>query len=172
MGLFAYMISLGKADGLTVEYMSNSLGIASWIALFGALLVILIGTKYGRTLPLIIAILLTALCSWLLHFSAIAEVYLITNVLIGITWAFVLPYLFGICAELDKAGQMAAMGGFASKMGLASGPMVAALLFGSDVSTGDVSYSLIINIASFALVVCALVIILPARLLDKPASTN
>jgi len=67
---------------------------------------------------------------------------------------------------------MAAMGGFASKMGLASGPMVAALLFGSDVSTGDVSYSLIINIASFALVVCALVIILPARLLDKPASTN
>lgn len=172
MGLFAYMISLGKADGLTVEYMSNSLGIASWIALFGALLVIIIGTKYGRTLPLIIAILITALCSWLLHFSAIAEVYLITNILIGITWAFVLPYLFGICAELDKAGQMAAMGGFASKMGLASGPMVAALLFGSEVVNSEVSYSLIINIASFSLVICALVIILPARLLDKSASTN
>jgi len=167
MGLFAYMISLGKAEGLTLSYMSNSLGIASWVALFGALLVILIGTKYGRTLPLIIAILLTALCSWLLHFSAIAEVYLITNIIIGITWAFVLPYLFGICAELDKAGQMAAMGGFASKMGLASGPMVAALLFGSDIAITETSYSLIINIATAALIFCSLVIILPARLLDK-----
>lgn len=165
MGLFAYMISLGKAEGLSIAFMSNALGVASWVALLGALLVILVGTKYGRTIPLVVAILLTAFCSWLLHFSEIADVYLITNIIIGITWAFVLPYLFGICAELDKAGQMAAMGGFASKMGLASGPMVAALLFGSN--TSEPNYALIINIAAIALVLCAFVAIKPARLLDN-----
>jgi predicted MFS family arabinose efflux permease len=165
MGLFAYMISLGKAEGLSIPFMSNALGVASWVALLGALLVILVGTKYGRTIPLVIAILLTAFCSWLLHFSEIADVYLITNIIIGITWAFVLPYLFGICAELDKAGQMAAMGGFASKMGLASGPMVAALLFGSN--TSEPNYAIIINIAVFALVMCAAGAIQPARLLDN-----
>jgi len=170
MGLFAYMISLGKAEGLPLEFMSNSLGIASWVALFGAFLVIVIGTKFGRALPLIFAILLTALCSWLLHFSEIAEVYLITNIIIGVTWAFVLPYLFGICAELDKAGQMAAMGGFASKMGLASGPMVAALLFTSDGSGAGNSYALMINLAVIGLIVSAIVVVQPARLLDKMVS--
>ena len=161
MGLFAYMISLGKADGLTVKFMSNSLAIASWVALLGAFLVIVIGTKYGRTLPLISAVLTTALCSWLLHFSANEQIYLIANIIIGITWAFVLPYLFGICSALDKAGQMAALGGFASKMGLASGPMVAALML-----TGD-NYQQVINIAVVGLVLSAIVVLKPALLLDK-----
>ena len=161
MGLFAYMISLGKADGLTIEFMSNALAYASWIALLGAFLVIMIGTKYGRTIPLIIAILLTALCSWLLHFSSNEAIYLLTNVVIGITWAFVLPYLFGICAEFDNSGQFAALGGFASKMGLASGPMVAALVL------NDEHYQQVINIAVIGLIACTLVIIKPANLLDK-----
>lgn len=164
MGLFAYMISLGKASGLTVAFMSKSLGIASWVALIGAFLVIVVGTKFGRTLPLLIAIFITALCSWALHYSELEQVYLLANIVIGITWAFVLPYLFGICSELDKAGQVAAMGGFASKMGLASGPMVAALLLGND------NYEQVINIAVLVLLVGAFMVLNPAMLLDKSRS--
>ncbi|MGO2373423.1 MAG: MFS transporter [Pseudoalteromonas prydzensis] len=161
MGLFAYMIELGTTDGLKIKFMSNALGMASWVALFGALLVIVIGTRFGRTIPILIATLITALCSWLLHFSNNDMVYLITNIIIGITWAFVLPYLFGICAELDKLGQAAAMGGFASKMGLASGPMVAALIL------HDENYQQIIDLAVIGLIACAAVAFLPARTLDK-----
>ncbi|MDT0602268.1 MFS transporter [Thalassotalea castellviae] len=161
MGLFAYMISLGKADGLSLDFMSNALGVASWVALIGALLVILIGTKYGRTIPVVIATLLTAFCSWLLHFSSNEMIYLMTNITIGITWAFVLPYLFGICSELDKSGQMAALGGVASKMGLASGPMIAALVL------HDENYQQVIDIAVIGLVLCAIVVIKPALSLDK-----
>jgi len=160
MGLFAYMISLGKADGLSVSFMSNALGVASWVALIGAILVIIIGTKYGRAIPLVSAIILTALCSWVLHFSSSEMVYLIANIIIGITWAFVLPYLFGICSELDKTGQMAALGGFASKMGLASGPMVAALILHGE------NYQQVINIAAIGLIICAIAVFRPAKLLD------
>jgi predicted MFS family arabinose efflux permease len=161
MGLFAYMIGLGEAKGLTVSFMSPALGTASWIALIGAFLVIVIGTKYGRTLPLIVSILVTALCSWLLHFSQSEEVYLIANIIIGITWAFALPYMFGICSELDKAGQLAAMGGFASKMGLASGPMVGALILTAE------QYHMVINVAVLGLIVASIVVVLPAKLLDR-----
>ncbi|MCI2283981.1 MFS transporter [Colwellia sp. MSW7] len=157
MGLFAYMISLGKADGLSMEFMSNALGVASWVALIGAFLVIIIGTKYGRTIPLVIAIVLTAFCSRLLHFSSSEMVYLMANIIIGITWAFVLPYLFGICSELDKSGQMAALGGFASKMGLASGPMVAALMLHGE------NYQQVINFAVVGLVLCAIVVFKPEK---------
>lgn len=161
MGLFAYIIGLGEAKGLSIEFMSPALGAASWVALLGAFLVIVIGTKFGRTLPLVVSILVTALCSWLLHFSQSEQVYLIANVIIGITWAFALPYMFGICSELDKAGQLAAMGGFASKVGLASGPMVGALLLTAE------QYNTVINVAVIALILASIVVIMPAKLLDK-----
>ncbi len=161
MGLFAYMIGLGKVEGLTVEFMSPALGMASWVALVGTFLVIVLGTKYGRAKPLLAGILITALCSWALHYSESGNVYMIANFIIGITWAYVLPYAFGICSELDQAGQMAAMGGFASKMGLASGPMVGALMLGDD------NYGLLINMGAIALVVSAVCVFMPARFLDN-----
>lgn len=166
MGLFAYMIDLGTADGLSLEFISPALAFASWIALAGAFLVMFMGTRFGRIKPLLFGIIFTALCSWLLHFSHIATVYLITNVAIGISWAFVLPYLFGICSELDKAGQMAAMGGLASKLGLATGPMIAALVINDD------KFNVIINIAVIALIFCAFLIIKPAYYLDKQVPEN
>jgi len=164
MGLFAYMIGLGKVEGLTIDFMSPALATASWVALIGAFLVIIIGTKYGRTLPLVASILITAICSWLLHFSGSEQVYLIANIIIGVTWAFTLPYMFGICSELDKAGQLAALGGFASKLGLASGPMVGALILTND------QYDIVINVAVFGLILSAICIIKPAKLLDKKES--
>ena len=160
MGLFAYMIGLGKAEGLFIEFMSPALASASWIALLGAFLVIIIGTKFGRTVPLVTSILITAIASWVLHYSESDQVYLIANIIIGVTWAFTLPYMFGICSELDKAGQLAALGGFASKMGLATGPMVGALFLGDD------NYSMVIDMAALALILCAVVIFMPAKMLD------
>ncbi|WP_245560594.1 MFS transporter [Colwellia piezophila] len=164
MGLFAYMIGLGKARGLTIDFMSPALAYASWIALIGAFLVIIIGTKYGRTIPLVSSILITALCSWLLHFSDSEQVYLVANIIIGVTWAFSLPYMFGICSELDKAGQFAALGGFASKLGLASGPMVGALVLTNE------QYNTVINVAVFGLILSAIFILKPAKLLDKKSA--
>lgn len=161
MGLFDYVIGLGRAEGLSMEFMSPALASASWVALLGSFLVIMIGTRFGRTWPLIFAILLTAICSWVLVYSEYKMVYLLSNVFIGVTWAFVLPYLFGICSELDKAGQLAALGGFASKMGLASGPMVAALFLTND------NYETVIYLAAFFLVIATVLAYFPAKLLDK-----
>ena len=64
-------------------------------------------------------------------------------------------------AEFDTTGQMAALGGFASKMGMASGPAVAALIVGQS------NYGQIINVAVIALVLCLVVVIMPARILDS-----
>ncbi len=86
-----------------------------------------------------------------------------TNVLWGVGWAFVISYLLGMCSEFDSTGQMAALGGFASKMGLASGPAVAAVL------VGDSNYALLINVAVCGLAMCLLAMFFPARALDREA---
>lgn len=161
MAVYAYVIGLGEQAGLATTFMSPALAAAAWIGIAGSGLVIVLSTRYGRALPLAAAIALTAAGTWALHFSHAGAVYLVANCLIGITWAFCMPYLLGMCAEFDKAGQMAALGGFASKMGLASGPMVAALV------VGDGDYGLVVNVGTAALAISLVAAMLPARLLDR-----
>jgi hypothetical protein len=88
----------------------------------------------------------------------------LANVLVAITWAFVISYLLGICSEFDTTGQMAALGGFASKMGLASGPAIAAMIVGDD------NYGLVINVGVVGLIICLLVFIAPAMTLDRKSA--
>jgi len=170
MGIYAFAIGIGKHAMLEISFISGALGIAAWLAIAGSILVILMSTKFGRLIPVGIAIVLTAVGIWMLHYSDVkpggweTSVYWWSNVLVGVTWAFVISYLLGMCSEFDATGQMAALGGFASKMGLASGPAVAAMVVGQS------NYGLLINISIIALVGCLLVMILPARALDRESS--
>lgn len=171
MGIYAFVIGMGKNAMLDTQFISTALGVAAWIAIAGSILVILLSTRFGRMIPVGIAIVLTAIGIWILHYSDVksggwyTSVYWWSNVLVGVTWAFVISYLLGMCAEFDSTGQMAALGGFASKMGLASGPAVAAMVVGQN------NYGLLINIAVIALFGCLLVMMIPARVLDRESST-
>jgi len=167
MGIYAYAIGIGKFAMLDTSFVGNALGVAAWAAILGSVLVILLSTRFGRLYPVGVAIVLTAFSIWLLHFSDTkpggweTSVFWWSNVLWGIGWAFVISYLLGMCSEFDTTGQTAALGGFASKMGLASGPAVAAML------VGETNYGLLINVSVVALIACLAVMILPAATLDR-----
>jgi Na+/melibiose symporter-like transporter len=166
MGIYAYSIGIGKFAGLDPSFVSTSLGIGAWIAIGGSVLVIILSTRLGRLKPVSIAIILTAISTWALHYSNVnpdswtGSVFWLANLVIAITWAFTISYLLGMCAEFDKTGQMAALGGFASKMGLASGPFVAAYIVGEN------NYGSVITVATCALVACMLAAMLPSKILD------
>jgi predicted MFS family arabinose efflux permease len=163
MGLFAFIIGLGKSYGLELPFITTTLAASGWIGILGAVTVIALYTRFGRLRPLVIAMVLTIAGNWALLFSANPTVFFLANCSIGITWAFVIPYLLGMTAEFDKAGQMAALGGFASKMGLASGPLAGGLLLGGD------NFPLLINVAVIALIISMLASIMPAKVTDNPA---
>lgn len=169
MAVYAYAIGIGKFAGLSPSFVSNSLGVSAWIAIAGSVLVILMSTRYGRLKPVGIAILLTAVATWALHYSHVnpdswfSSVYWLANLVIAIAWAFTISYLLGMNAEFDTTGQMAALGGFASKMGLASGPAVAALVVGEN------NYGLVITVATMMLVLCFVFAIRPSQILDSAA---
>jgi predicted MFS family arabinose efflux permease len=159
-GLFAFIIGLGKTSGLSLEYITTTLAVSGWIGILGALIVIAIHTRFGRTVPLAIAMITTILATWLLHYSSSAVLFLLANCVIGITWAFVMSYLLGLVSEFDKAGQMAALGGFASKMGLASGPLAGGYLLGEN------NYMLVINVAVIVLALSMAATLIPAKVQD------
>ena len=161
MGLAAYIIGLGKGAGLELGFITDTLGAANWIGALGSVLVVVMGARFGRFWPVVAGLALTLAGTWAFHFSELPWVYLVANIGTAITWAFVIPYLLGMSAAFDKAGQMAALAGFFSKMGLASGPAMAAFVAGGG------QYDGLINISVLGLALSGLASIAPALALDR-----
>ena len=125
MALAAFIIGLGERFGLARDFISHTLGWATWIGALGAVLVIATGTPRNRLRPLLAASLITLVGTAAFFWSGNPVVFFIANVGTAITWSFVVPSLFGIASQLDRSGGLATLAGFASKMGLASGPLLA-----------------------------------------------
>ena len=150
MGVADFAFELGKDIDLTNNEISNLLTIANIISISGGAFAYLIATRFGRTLPLLFGFTIASLFTYLLNFSENITIYFVANSVTGITWGFVIPYLLGLAATFDKYGQMAALAGFVSKIGLASGPLIASFLI------IDYGFSAIINLATFGLLLgCA-----------------
>jgi len=159
--LYAYIIGLGEFFGQQGAMITTTLGVAAWLGLVGAGLVVVISDRFGYVKSLLAGMMVTVIGTWALLHSEVGWIWITANCLVGITWAYTISYLLGLVSRFDAAGQMAAMGGFASKMGLASGPAIAALLL------GESNYALIIWMAVAGLILSLLVILLPARMQDR-----
>jgi len=164
MGLYAYIIGLGEHYGLQLPFISGTLGVAAWLGLVGAALVVAMADRFGYLPSLVGGIALTVVGTWALFHSDLAWVWVVANCLVGITWAYTIAYLLGLMSRYDTTGQMAALGGFASKMGLASGPVAAAALLGQD------DYGRVIWAAVLALLASLLAIVYPAVLQRRQAA--
>ncbi len=162
MGLFAYIFTLGLDYGLERTYMAKALWLATWVALAGPFLVMALGQKFGRFWLMVAAMLLTLAGTALFHLSAKPWAYFVANCGTGITWGFVIAYLFGMSAEFDKAGRATAFAGFISKIGLASGPLIAGWIV-----SGKLGYPGLLNVALVMFALSMLVMLVPARILDK-----
>lgn len=162
MGLLAYIIRLGLDYGLERSYVSLALGLATWVALAGPFLVMVFGLRFGRFPLLAVAMVVTLVGTAVFHYSGDPIAYMVANCGTGITWGFVIAYLLGMTAEFDKAGRASALGGFISKLGLASGPMVAGYVLST-----ESGFPGLINLALIGLALSTLVMLLPARMLDR-----
>jgi predicted MFS family arabinose efflux permease len=163
MGLFAFIIGLGKHYGLEVAFVSETLGIANWFATLGAVLVIVISTRFGIFKPILGGMLLTLAGTYVFNYSQVKWIWMAANIGTGITWNFVISHLLGMCARFDRTGQTAVWGGFASKMGLASGPMLFSFIVGAG------NYSALIATALVLLAFATFASLIPAWVLDHGA---
>jgi len=163
MGLFAFIIPLGRHYALGTGFISNTLAVADWVAAAGSLLAMWAGLRFGRARPLGIALLVSIPATALFLSSDVPYLFAAANVVTGIAWSFVIPWLFSMCAALDPTGRSATLGGFCSKMGLASGPLLAPYLIGNE------DFPQLIRVSAATLAVVLVAASWPARTLDRPA---
>ena len=144
MGLFAFLIGLGKRNGLELAFVSRSLGLASWFAILGAILVIVVSTRFGIFKPILGGMLVSLIGTFALNYSEVKWIWIAANLSSGIAWNFVISHLLGMCARFDETGQAAVWSGFFSKMGLASGPMLASFILGGGAYSALIATSLVL----------------------------
>jgi len=156
MSVAAYVIELGKAQSFDLRFITRTVGVANWLAMLGAILVLIIGIRFGRLWPILVGTLVALAGNAAYHLATSAQVFVVANVTTEIAWFFVIPYLLGLCAEFDRSGRSAALAGLFSKLGLASGPFAASWFLTA--SAHD--YGAVVNLA-----LCALLISLACSLM-------
>jgi predicted MFS family arabinose efflux permease len=150
MGLYSYLIGLGKHAGLAPSFVSTTLAIANWVGTLGAVLVVVLSNRFGMFWPVIGAILIDTIASAALVESRIAWLWIAANIAAGMTWNFGIAYLLGMCSRFDGGGKAAVWAGFASKIGLASGPMLGSLIIGQTDYVHLIVMAIVCLIASMA----------------------
>ena len=159
MATFAYVIELAERRHFDAEFVARIVAAGQWVGGPAGLFVAWWATRSGRFLPSVFGTLLTA--AGVAFFLLPGELaYAAANIGLGIFFPLAIPYLLGVVAEMDNSGQTAALGGFVSSLGLATGPAIAATIL------GDAQYERVVLFATLTLAVAALVVALPARLLD------
>ncbi|MFV8780995.1 MFS transporter [Microbulbifer sp. SA54] len=166
MALFAFIFDLGKSFELSLDFISQTLFWANLIAISGAALAAVTGQRLPLAGPLLAALVITIVGLALFVFSNIRPVFILANVVTGMTWAFCVPYFLTMASRFDATGQMGAFGGFASKSGLACGPLLAGYFI-----SGGGSYTQLVLIATAVLLLCLPAVAAATRLDPVPGQS-
>lgn len=158
---FAYIIGLAKYSSLNGDRAAEIVGASNWIGIAGSILVIVFASRFGMIKSLLAGLALTIVGVALLHASTSWLWFAAANCISAITWSYVIPYLLALCAKVDATGRAAALGGFASKLGLATGPLIGGML------AENGQFESMINISISGIVLCAVIAMVPARMVDQ-----
>lgn len=144
---YTYLERIGNEAGLSPDQIGTAFSAMSIAGLIGGGLAAKLGAKFGRLIPSILGTIGCIISFYVFSIDQIGFVtYAAACCLYFGLWSFLLPYLVGACAAVDKSGRTLALGNAAIGAGLAFGPFIAALLI------GDNGYSILAIVATIFLV--------------------
>jgi len=124
-GIWNFAERAALSVGLDEEQIAMLLSISMASGLAGAILTIVAGKMFGRELPIIIGCAVMGLCG-LFIYNPPATIFLIVSIAIfNLSFFFVIPFIFGGCAESDSEGRMTAIVAGMQATGGAIGPSLA-----------------------------------------------
>lgn len=160
---FAQLI--GQAGGLTDIQAGQALALSTGLAVSGALVAAALGDKYGRVLPVTIALIMQALMAMKLTGQMSWIVFAMSAAVFQIFWNLTGPYLMGTVVISDTGGKLSMLIPAAQTGGFFVGPAIAGSLMSGD--------SLLpANYIGAVCCVIALVVFLPLALRLKRASSS
>lgn len=150
---WTFLERAGQYLHLTSESIGLILGSGVLIGFSGAVLAGWMNVRFGRSLPLSLGLLITAITMVAMYNLSTAIIFGAAFLLFEIAWYFSIPFILGVAAALDKEGRWAAVASSALLLGFA----VAPTLFGGIVEAFGLQ---IVGMLGGGLVLASLLILL------------
>ncbi|MDQ0512966.1 hypothetical protein [Ancylobacter amanitiformis] len=128
LGLGAFLIGIGADFGHAASFSGGAVGFGLWAGVPGALAMLLLSRLFGWR-PLVAVVLAAGLSKALIGLGQDPALFAGAIAVVFFTMAMALPYAFALCAEGDASGRSAVLAGFASKLGLSTGPALGGLIY-------------------------------------------
>lgn len=135
-GTFLFLLGVGsvwpiigliaRSHGVGPDAIAMALSFAGGGGIAAGVLVALLGTRFGRRLPLVAGSSGIASAMLLLLATHDGPTLLLAAPAIMFFWIFSIPYYLGAMAELDPSGRLAVLGSAMMPFGLAAGQALAA----------------------------------------------
>lgn len=123
VGLWSYMLRYAELTGMSPASASRVLALSSLCGIPGTVLVLLLGSRYGKLWPLLASLAVYAVPTLVFILVSGSSAVLISGlVLQNIAWAFAAPYFQAVQAGLDKTGRLAVWGMLVASAGAGLGP--------------------------------------------------
>ena len=162
-GIWTYMSLIGRDAGIPEQQVANALTLSQFAGIAGALIAVVLGSRYGRAWPLAIALVGSIVSLLILGSYRTAMGFVIAACLFNLLWNTAHPYLLGAHASFDRSGRQVTYAVAMQMMGIAAGPAVAASIL-----TGG-TYGQVITLCT-ALLAVTLVLIQPPVLRESTLS--
>jgi predicted MFS family arabinose efflux permease len=131
-GVWAFMERIGNSAGFLMADIGNALAVSALIGGLGALAAAALGTRLGRMLPIVFALMLQIATCFLLATRNDWYSYLLAIALFNFCWNLTLPYLMGAIASADTSGRFMVLIPAAQTGGYALGPIAVGLIMAGD----------------------------------------
>jgi len=127
-GIFTFLDQIGIQAALDVDQRATILSVTSFAGMAGGVLAAWLGTRFGRVWPISIGLGLNIAAVVGLAVSESGFAFAALNLLWGVAYNFLVPYMMGALSTLDDRGRWAVAGNSLWNGGAVPGPWIAGVL--------------------------------------------
>lgn len=163
-GIFwPFVGEIGRSTGLDTATVAYMLAAAQVAGCVGALLAAILDTRWGRSIPIAVAIVGNLACfAALLLWPGDSAAVLVAIPVFHLFWLVVFPYFNGVAASLDRSGRLSVVSMTILSIGLAFGPAFGGWL---NVATGG--YRALVILAFMLVAVAGAIILRVASTMSR-----
>ena len=128
VAIWVFTEQIGVRIGISPNTIGLLLGIGTGLGLLGALLAAVISDRFGRLIPITIALLLLAASNIGLGQAETITGYAFSLLPLNLAILFLTPYFLGTLSSLDTHGSWTAATGVIGPLAYATGPLLAGMI--------------------------------------------
>ena len=147
--VWAFLERIAVGGGFDTTFAATVISISFFAAGAGSIIAAIIGTRFGRGKPFVVAVAMSITSVWLLWLSGAPGVYVLGVLLFAAAWNLGSPYRMALATSADVSGRYSTFVPATQTLGAALGPALGGLL----VFNGSFAYVYIMSTTAWIITV-------------------